>query len=38
MGLKLLVVGDIAFAVMGGDPFSVIKEQLIEESPYNHTV
>jgi len=38
IGLKLLVMGDIAFAVMGGDPFSGIKEQLMDEAPFNHTI
>ena len=38
MGLKLLEIGDIAFAVMGGDPFTKIAMDLKEESPYNFTV
>lgn len=38
IGLKLLVIGDIAYAVMGGDPFSGIKEQLMDEVPFNHTI
>jgi len=38
IGLKLLVIGSIAYAVMGGDPFSRIKEQLMDEAPFNHTI
>ena len=38
IGLKLMVIGDIAFAVMGGDPFSRIKEHLMDEAPFNHTI
>ena len=38
LGLKLLTLGDIAFAFMGGDPYSKIVLNLKEESPYNFTI
>lgn len=38
LGLKLLTLGDIAFAFMGGDPYSKIVLNLKEESPYNFTL
>ena len=38
IGLKLLVLGDIAFAIMGGDPYSEIAIRLKNESPFNYTL
>lgn len=38
IGLKLLVLGDIAFTIMGGDPYSEIAMRLKHESPFNYTV
>ncbi len=38
IGLKLLVLGDIAFAIMGGDPYSEIAMRLKNESPFNYTL
>jgi hypothetical protein len=36
--LKLLMLGEIAFAVINADPFTMIAQNLKKESPFNYTI